>query len=184
MPLFARWRAEREWKRKTDRYLDHLMAEPSPADVAWLAQTATKGDEDHARWELRYARRALGLLAAERDALDDRTGSVVARALHERLARDPNVAAPMLEVAERQFDARLAAYRDTLASRAGTATPARLGQTLFAFSGGSFREVDSNVGRGGELLARYLAEASAALREAFGAAALPEDLPPSALAKG
>ncbi len=183
MPLFSRWRAERDLKRKTDRYVASLMAEPDPSDVRWLAEHATRGDEDHARWELRYARRALGLVAAERDALDDRTASVVARALHEASSRDRNVAADMLELSERQFNARLSAYRDTLAARAGAATPGRLGQTLFAFAGGSFRDVEGSVGRAGELLAGYLTEASRALREIFGAAALPENVPPSAVAR-
>lgn len=183
MPLFARWRAERDLKRKTDRYVAGLMAEPAAADVHWLAAAAARGDNDHAAWELRYARRALGLLAAERDALDDRTASLVAHALHEAFVRGQQVAPEMLEVAERQFNARLSAYRDVLSARAGAATPGRLGQTLFAFSGGSFREVDANVGRAGELLASYLAEASAALRDIYGAAVLPENLPPSAVAK-
>lgn len=183
MPLFARWRAERDLKRKTDRFVARLMAEPDAADVRWLAEKATRGDEDHARWELRYARRALGLVAAERDALDDRTPSSAARALHDAASRDRNVAAEALELAERQFNARLSAYRDTVAARAGAATPGRLGQTLFAFAGGSFREVDANVAQAGELLAAYLAEASTVLREIYGAAALPEDVPPSSVAK-
>ena len=56
-----------------------------------------------------------------------------------------------------------------------------MGQTLFAFAGGSFRRQDENIVRAGELLASYLAEANEALRESFGAAALPENIPPSAL---
>ena len=88
----------------------------------------------------------------------------------------------MQEISERQFNARLSAYRDGLAARAGAATAARMGQTLFAFAGGSFRQVDDHIVHGGELLARYLAEANAALRETFGTASLPENLPPSALA--
>jgi hypothetical protein len=54
---------------------------------------------------------------------------------------------------------------------------------LFAFGGGSFKKQDANIERAGELLARYLAEANEALREAFGTAVLPENVPPSALAK-
>jgi hypothetical protein len=88
----------------------------------------------------------------------------------------------MHEIAERQFNARLSAYRDALAARAGTATAARLGQTLFAFAGGSFRQVDEHIARGGELLGEYLAEANGALRDTFGKASLPENVPPSALA--
>lgn len=155
------------------------MLEPDPADVSWLASVATRGDEDHARWELRYARQALGLLAAERDALDDRTASEVARVLDEAFARDRKVAPDRVEVASRQYNARLSAYRDVLAARAGPATAARLGQTIFAFSGAAFRDVDGAVDRAGELLMGYLGDAGSALREQFGAAALPENVPPS-----
>lgn len=181
MPFLTRWRAERDLQRRAERYVQRLLEEPNDDDVRWLAGAATRGDTDHARWELRYARRALGLLAAERDALDDRTGSVVARVLASELARDPNVADEMHEVMERQFNARLSAYRDGLAARAGAGTGARMGQTLFAFAGGSFRQVDDHIVRGGELLARYLTDANAALREAFGKVSLPDDVAPSAM---
>ncbi len=181
MTLFARWRSEREFQRKAERFVDLVLVEPADDDVRWLAQAATHGDTDHARWELRYARRALGLLSAERDALDDRTGSLVARALAAATARDPQVAAEMQEIAERQFNARLSAYRDALATRAPAATTARLGQTLFAFAGGSFRQIDEHILRGGELLGQYLSDANGSLRETFGKASLPENVPPSAL---
>jgi len=179
--MFARWRAERDFQRKAERFVECLLVEPTDDDVRWLAAVATHGDTDHARWELRYARRSLGLITAERDALDDRTGSLVARALADATSRDPQVAPEMHEIAERQFNARLSAYRDALAARAGAATGARLGQTLFAFAGGSFRQVDEHIKRGGELLSDFLAEANAKLRETFGKASLPENLPPSAL---
>jgi hypothetical protein len=179
MPLFSRWRAERDLQRKAERYVARLLAEPDDLDVRWLSEGATRGDLDHARWELRYARRALGLLAAERDALDDRTGSLVAHALAAAFERDGNIAAGMRPIAERQFNARLSAYRDGLAAKAGAGTPARMGQTLFAFAGGSFRKVDDHILRGGALLVQYLADANTALREIFGTAALPEHIPPS-----
>ena len=179
MPIFSRWRAERDLQRKAERYVASLLEEPVESDVQWLAQDATRGDVDHARWELRYARRALGLLTAERDALDDRTGSAVAHALAGAFQRDANIAAPMRPVAERQFNARLSAYRDVLAAKAGAGMSARMGQTLFAFAGGSFRQVDERILRAGELLVRYLTEANSALRETFGTASLPENLPPS-----
>jgi hypothetical protein len=182
MPLFARWRAERDLQRKAERYVARLLEEPEEPDVQWLSQGATRGDVDHARWELRYARRALGLLAAERDALDDRTGSAVAHALAAAFERDGHIAQGMRPIAERQFNARLSAYRDGMLARAGAGTPGRMGQTLFAFAGGSFRQVDENIVRGGNLLVRYLAEANAALRDTFGAASLPENVPPSAAA--
>lgn len=181
MALFARWRAERELQRKAAVFVSALFREPEDSDVEWLAHNATREDVDHARWELRYARRALGLIAAQRDALDDRTASVVAHELSEAFAREKNIAAGMLETAERQFNVRLSAYRDGLAARAGAPTPIRMGQTLFAFAGGSFRVRDDNIVRAGELLGSYLTEANEALRSAFGTAMLPDNLPPSAL---
>lgn len=184
MPLFARWRAERDRRRKATAFVGALFREPDDADVDWLARTATRGDVDHARWELRYARRALGLITAQRDALDDRTASIVAREIAESLGRDANIAADMAETAERQFNARLSAYRDGLAAKAGAPTHVRMGQTLFAFAGGSFTRQDENIVRAGALLASYLTEANEALRTNFGTAALPETVPPSALLGG
>jgi hypothetical protein len=184
MAFFARWRAERELQRKAATFVDALFRDPDDADVEWLAGIATRGDADHARCELRYARRSLGLIAAQRDALDDRTASIVAKAISEAFVRDQNIASAMVETSERQFNARLSAYRDGLAAKAGAPTPIRMGQTLMAFAGGSFKKQDANIVRAGELLATYLTEANEALRASFGTAVLPENVPPSALAGG
>jgi len=183
MTLFQRWRAERQLQRKADQYASALLDEPADEDVAWLASSATRGDSDHARWELRYARRALGLLVAQRDALDDRTGSFVARAITDAFERDENIDRDRRELAERQFNARLSAYRDALGARLADSS-GRLGQTLLAFSGGSFREIDANVRRAGDILSAYEKDANESLRAIFGTAALPEHIPPSALAGG
>ncbi len=180
-PFFGRWRAQRDRDNRAAQYVAVLMEEPAEADVLWLAETASRGDVDHARWELRYGRRALGLLAAERDALDDRTASIVARVLSQELAKDPSIARDALDLAQRQFNARLSAYRDALAARAGAPTQVRLGQTLFAFAGGSFQSADANITRASELLSSYLGAAGDALKETFGAASLPDNIPPSAL---
>jgi hypothetical protein len=136
---------------------------------------------------LRYARRVIGLLVAERDALDDRTASAVGRALSAAMRFDPRVAADTLPIAESQLNARLGAYREALRARQGEdATGARLGRTLLAFTSpvGVASASPEAIARAGELLARYSAEANEALRTAFGAASLPEDLPPSAVAGG
>lgn len=183
MAFFQRWRADREVQRKAERFVGVVGAEPASDDVAWLTQHGTRGDEDHARWELRYARCAMGLLVAQRDALDDRTGSVVARVLSERFERDERIDQDRRELAGRQFNARFSAYRDALGAR-GAEVPVRMGQTLLAFAGGSFRDADDRVRHAGQLLEGYEREANAALREVFGAAALPEHLPPSAVVSG
>ena len=185
MRFWQEWQAQRLLRRRASNYVRALQREPSDADIAWLAANGTAGDEDHARWELRYARRALGLLAAERDALDDRTASVVARELTTSLQRDPNVAAAMLRVVERQLNARLRVYREALGTRdAGRTVRARLGQTLMSFAAGERKggASEAQVAHAGEVLARYLAESNEGLRREFGAAELPEDVPPSAAA--
>jgi hypothetical protein len=185
MRFWRRWQAERELRRRAAVYVTALQREPPMADVAWLASAATAGDRDHARWELRYARWAIGLLVAERDALDDRTASSVAHQLTAALARDPNIAAEKLPVAQRQLNARLRRYGDALAARrSGEATGTRLGRALLDFATatrGAPPAPDEHVARAGELLSACVTDANEALRDAFGAASLPEDEPPSAV---
>jgi hypothetical protein len=179
--LFRSFRDDRALIRKSAAFAAVLMREPSDADVQWLAKEATRGDVDHARWELRYVRRSIGILVAQRDALDDRTPSEVLRALLHRMHKDPNVDDALRDLAERQFNARLSAYRDAFNSR-GHGTPAlRVAQNLLAFAGGPIRGDDPVVVRGAELVADSLATANEALRATFGAAELPEDVAPSAL---
>ena len=179
MRLFRSFRDDRALLQRSASYAASLMQEPSDSDVQWLSTDATRGDVDHARWELRYLRRALGILVAQRDALDDRTPSEVLRALLQRMQKDHNVDGELLELAERQFNARLGAYRDAFTSRGEGSSTLRVAQNLLAFSGGPIRTDDPAVMRGAELVTDYLATANAALRETFGEAQLPEDVAPS-----
>lgn len=183
MRLFRRFRDDRALLNRSAAYADALMQEPASDDIEWLGRVGTRGDIDHARWELRYLRRAVGILVAQRDALDDRTHSRVFRALLERMDRDRNVDAELRELAERQFNARLSAYRDAFTSR-GHGTPAmRVAQNMLAFAGGPIRAADPVVQRGAELVGIYLASANEALRTTFGTAELPDDVVPSTLAR-
>ncbi|HSJ63908.1 MAG TPA: hypothetical protein VK922_08370 [Gemmatimonadaceae bacterium] len=175
------WRHGRALRARAAAYVDTLQQEPSPEDVDWLAATATRGDDDHARWELRYARQALGLLSAQRDALDDQTGSAVAQALGEAMGRDRRVAPGKLGVAERQLNARITAYAEALGNREGAGSGWHLGRTLLRFAGCRETVPPETVARAAEITARYLADANEALREAFGAAFLPENERPSGL---
>jgi hypothetical protein len=182
--VLAWWRRDTELDARAARVVADLMVEPEERDIDWLACVATGGDRDHAAWELRYARRSFGMIAAQRDALDDRTASAVARALAVAWSRDRRVDPDKLDVVERQFNARLSAYREGLDSRGGAATPVRMGQTLLAFAGGEFRSVDEAVRHAGELLEREMARASAALLAVFGTAVLPDTVPPSVVGRG
>ena len=183
MRLFRSVRDDRALQRRSATYAAWLMEEPLAQDVDWLATNATRGDADHAVWELRYLRRALGILVAQRDALDDRTASEVLRALADRMRRDPHVDAELGELAERQFNARLSAYRDAFTAR-GHGTPAlRVAQNLLAFAGGPIRSNDPVVQHGASVVAGLLQTSHDALRATFGAAELPEDVPPSQLVR-
>src|SRR5207253_853101 len=126
--------------------------------------------------------RAIGLLVAQRDALDDLTASLVAQELTESLARDPFVAVGMLALASQQFNERLAAYRDAMRSRSGEPIGTRLARILLAFTG-TVRPKPEALTRAGGILVGHMDEASTALEQAFGSAALPDDIPPSAAAR-
>lgn len=161
-------------------FVAHVVTEPADADVAWLTAIMLSKDDDHARWELRYARRAIALLVAERDALDDRTPSLVADALEAALERDPNVAADKVDVALAQFNQRLSAYREQFRVRnPKEALAPRLARELLGFSTAVPRDRDQAIADGASLMGRFMADAAEALRRAFGEARLPEDIPPS-----
>lgn len=166
-------------------YVGQLVGEPASDDVAWLMGIMLSKDEDHARWELRYARRALGLLVAERDALDDRTPSLVADALEAALERDPNVAADKVDVALAQFNARLGLYREAFRARnPKEAVAPRLARELLGFSTAVPKDREVAIAEGAMVVSRLMADAAQALRRSFGEAHLPEDIPPSQVVRG
>ncbi len=167
------WTVDRDQRRRAASYVAALFVAPADDDVAWLSEHGTDCDTDHARWELRYARRALGLLAAQRDALDDRTASLVASELARALGNDPAVAPGKIRMAERQLNARLSAYGDALGNRQGEGSGWHLGRALLEFAGHRDAPRPDIVAHAGDLLARYLAESNEALRKSFGAASLP-----------
>jgi hypothetical protein len=178
--FLAAWRL----RRHAASYVRGLWAEPNAADVAWLTSLEPNDDADHARWELRYLRRAAILLAAERDALDDRTPALVARAITRAFDADSAVAHDRAAVARHQFNERLAAYRGVLLARDATPLTPRLGLVLVTFLGRPTSPGDPVAMRAGTIVQDALAAASDALRAQFGAAELPEDVAPSVAAGG
>lgn len=179
---FGRSRAAEQHRRAVVAYVADALSEPDPADVAWLAGIIGDGDIDRARWELRYGRRCLALLVAERDALDDRTGSLVAREMRQALQMDRGIAAGMVALAERQLNQRLAYFRSALGDRsASESTDLRVARVFLDRLG--VRDVSGNVGRMAAIVRQYLEASQDALRASFGVAAVPEDQPPSLWAR-
>lgn len=177
--MIAAWRLRRD----AASYVRSLWQEPNAADVEWITSLEPAGDVDHARWELRYLRRAAILLAAERDALDDRTPAAVARAVARAFDSDSSVAHDRAAVARRQFNERLAAYRSVLTTRETTPLIPRLGLVLLTFLGRPTAASDPIAIRAGTIVQDALAAANASLRERFGTVALPENVAPSAVGR-
>ena len=175
MGMLAEWRAARDRRRRSASYLEALLHAPDPADVEWLAGLARGGDI--ARRELVFARRAVGLIVAERDALDDRTASDVAHQLSAVVAReareDPETA--------REWGDRWRAYTAALAVRGEAEAPAaRLARVLLAGAGVADPSPETLLRASGFIVATRT-RANEALRAVFGAASLPEDVRPSAM---
>jgi hypothetical protein len=178
-----RWtpqRADRAWERRAAAFVSTLMTEPDPTAVEQLTAVGDR-DTDHARWELRYLRRAIGLLIAGRDALDDRTASMVGHALARAVEQDPSAAPAMRVVSAAQFNARLRVYRDIVGQRGATRTPvSRIGEALVEFAGGTV--ADERSAWASNWVAAELDRCNEALRQEFGTAELPDDVAPSAIA--
>ncbi len=170
---------EREWERRASSFVSTLMTEPEPSAVDRLAGRGDL-DPDHARWELRYLRRAVGLLVAGRDSLDDRTASLVGQALAKAVEHDPSAAPAMRAVSATQFNARLRLYRDLMGQRGTSRTPvAKIGEALVGFAGGRPGNDQSAWAAG--WVAEELDRCNEALRHEFGTVELPEDVAPSAM---
>jgi len=178
----AKWtaqQAEREGERRAASFVSTLMAEPEPASVDLLAALGDR-DADHARWELRYLRRAIGLLIAGRDALDDWTASLVGQALAKAVEHDPSAAPAMRPVSGAQFNARLRLYRDLMGQRGASRTPVgQIGEALVGFAGG--RPAVDETGWAAGWVSAELDRANEALRQEFGTVDLPDDIAPSAI---
>src|SRR5687768_15944467 len=178
MSFWEAWRDRRALRAAAETYTRAAWSEPEDADVRWPADLATGGDEDHALWELRYCRRALALVTAEREALDDRTVSAVAHALVERLHRDRSVAAERVPMAWRQSNLRLPRYTDALRERGAGGPSERLASEQLAVVGGGML-VPTDDPLVTALVESFVAAAREQLRACFGVAQLPEHVRPS-----
>lgn len=175
MGMLGEWRASRERRRLAARYLQTLHAAADPADVHWL--TGLTGDGVTATNELGFARRAIALIVAERDALDDRTASDVA---HELSIVTDEEARQDAE-AGRRWQARWRAYGESLAVRGVSEVPAaRLARVLLAGVGVNAPTPDQ-LTRATQCVHGIRAKANEALRAVFGVASLPDDIRPSAI---
>lgn len=173
MGLIAEWRASRERRLRAEQYLRKVLASPESREVDWLATLC--GDRIGAERELRLLRRAVALIVAERDALDDRTASDVSHAL---TASDVGSAR---EVDAGMWATRFRSYTAALAVRGQSDSPAaRLAKVLLEGAGVSAPS-SADAERATEIVQSVRVNANEALRGVFGVASLPEDVRPSAM---
>lgn len=174
MGLWTEWQAARERRRRVESYVGRMLREPDASTVAILEAAA---GAHVARRELRFALLAIGLIVAERDALDDQTAADVSHQLQPELTeaarRDPEVG--------RLWPERWRAYSAALARRGSPEAPAmRLARVLLEGAGVSAPS-EEQLARITQFVQDNRNALNEALRAVFGAASLPEDVRPSAL---
>lgn len=177
MSILSEWRVARERRKLASIYLGAITQHVAPADIAWLTRLAPNGGERLAARELLFARRAVGLIVAERDALDDRTASDVAHQLAGVISAEARQDA----VAGRAWSERWRAYTSALTARGSAEEPAaRLARVMLTGSGVDQPSAEQLV-RATQYILTVRTGANEALRTAYGSASLPEDVRPSAL---
>lgn len=179
MSILTEWRVARERRKRAAVYLAAIMLPVPPADIAWLQAIAEGQSELLATRELQFARRALGLIVAERDALDDRTASDVAHQLAGIIGQEARID----QVAGRAWSERWRAYTGALAARGSHESPAaRMARVMLAGVGVA-APVSEQLVRGTQYILAVRTSANEALRTAYGAVNLPEDIRPSAVSR-
>ena len=177
MSILAEWKMGRDRRRRAMVYLASITKDVAPSDVEWLRAMSHSITESLALRELQFAKRALGLIVAERDALDDRTASDVAH----QLASVINLEARRDTDAGRAWSERWRSYTGALAARGSSEAPAaRLARVMLAATG-TLAPDSPQLVRATQYILSVRSSANEALRAAFGAASLPEDVRPSAV---
>jgi len=177
MSFLTDWRLARDRRRRAAVYLGAITQHVVPADVEWLSKIAEGRSAALATRELEFARRALGLIVAERDALDDRTASDVAHELAAVIGSEGRRDSE----AGRAWSERWRAYTGALAARGSAESPAaRLARVMLAGVGKEAPTHEQLV-RGTQYILAVRSAANEALITAYGSASLPEDVRPSAV---
>ncbi len=174
MGFYADWRNARRRRRRAAEYLERVLQDSGPDSALWVSSI---GGGERAASELLYLRRALALIVAERDALDDRTASDVAHCLAPVIARE---AQDNAETSRRWVD-RWREYTAALAVRGSAESPsARLARVLLRETGIETTNADA-LATTTAMVQSARVQANEALRAAFGVASLPDDVRPSAM---
>lgn len=179
--MVATWRARPGPpgpRERAEAYVRHLLAPPPTEAARWLEALGVPVSV--AAREVAWAIRAVGLIVAARDALDDRTAAEVSHALDRALAAGDPVTGDGTVTWRQRQDAYLQAH-----GARGTGEPVarRLARVLLQGAGvhtPTTAALDAAVAA----LTAHRMQLNAELGQAFGVASLPDDLPPSSVAQG
>jgi hypothetical protein len=127
--------------------------------------------------EITFAMRAIGVIVAERDALDDRTASDVVQQLALVIRREPSGD----EDRRHLWAERWRAYSASLAVRGSEESPTTRVARVFLVAAGIAAPSGEQLLRATHFIAHTRSAANDALRDVFGAAALPDHVRPSAV---
>ena len=174
MGFLANRREARKRQEAAERYLAVALQPGDPADVAWLSEIAGASSSAAER-ELAFAQRAIALIVAERDALDDRTAADVAHAIDALTEREARTRAGERDV----WLDHWREYADALAARGRHEPPLRRIARVLLRRLGVTDPGSPQLVRVVGIVTRDRMAANEALREAFGTASLPEDRAPS-----
>jgi hypothetical protein len=166
MPLFWSPRPSTPAPRqRAERYVRALELPLPDAERAWLLALGVPSDV--ARREVTWAVRAVGLIVASRDALDDQTVADVTHALDR------------VTVADAGWADRWGQYSEAHDTRGtGDSVARRLARVMLAGAGAA--DSPDAVESAAAFLTRQRVRLNGELGQAFGVAQLPEDRPPSA----
>jgi len=166
MPPFWSRRAAAPGPRERAEHFVRALELPLPdAERKWMEALGVP--TDRAAREVRWAVRAIGLVVASRDALDDQTVAEVTHALDRITAADAG------------WSDRRGQYLEAHGAR-GTGEPVARRLALVLLAGGGVAVTPEAVERAAAFLTHQRVRLNGELAMAFGVAHLPEDLPPSA----
>lgn len=174
MGFLANRREAKRRQEAAERYLAVLLRSGDPDDVRWLSDVAG-APADTVQRELAFAQRAIALIVAERDALDDRTAADVAHAIDALVAREARTRAGEVDAWMEHWRE----YADALAARGLHEPPLRRIARVLLRRVGVGDPGSAQLVRVVGIVTRDRMAANEALREAFGTASLPEDRAPS-----
>ena len=175
MSLWTEWREQRKRSRRASTYLGRVLRAPDADTVHWLASIGVP--VPLAVQEITFAVRAIGVIVAERDALDDRTASDVVQQLALVIRREPSGD----EDRRHLWAERWRAYSASLAVRGSEESPTTRVARVFLAAAGVVAPSGEQLLRATHFIAHTRSAANDALRDVFGAAALPDHVRPSAV---